>query len=274
MVQAAGSLLVGATYPFRALLVLRRSPRLWRYIVIPVVVNLVVGAAVYASLLYVGLQYIDALLADLSEWALAVGVLVHALLMVGLLVGIGFVLLRFGVVLGSPWYGRLSELVEEECTGEALAVEEGGGAGAVVREVGATLLFEVQKVLVLLVGLPVVGLNVVPGVGSVLAAAGWVTVGVVIVCLDFFDAPLSRRRVSFRVRLRVIRRSLPASGGFGLVCLGLMSIPFLNLLALPLCVTAGTLFFCERVRPALATIAGYEVCSCGSCRECCRQCPN
>ena len=45
----------------------------------------------------------------------------------------------------------------------------------------------------------------------------------------------------------MIRRSLPASAGFGLACLGLVSIPFVNLLSIPLCVAAGTLFFCDRI---------------------------
>jgi CysZ protein len=40
---------------------------------------------------------------------------------------------------------------------------------------------------------------------------------------------------------------MPASIGFSLVCLALIGIPFLNLLAIPLCVTAGTLFFCDRI---------------------------
>ena len=54
-----------------------------------------------------------------------------------------------------------------------------------------------------------------------------------------------------RARLGLIRRSLPASAGFGLVCLGLISIPLVNLLAIPLCVTAGTLFFCDQIWPDL-----------------------
>jgi CysZ protein len=70
----------------------------------------------------------------------------------------------------------------------------------------------------------------------------------VIACLDFFDPALERRRLAFRRKLGVIRRGLPASAGFGLVCFGLVSVPLVNLLAIPLCITAGTLFFVERLR--------------------------
>jgi CysZ protein len=79
-----------------------------------------------------------------------------------------------------------------------------------------------------------------------LGTAAGIVIGVTISCLDFFDPPLERRRLSFRAKLGYIRHHLPASAGFGLICLGLVSVPFLNLLAVPVCITAGTLFFCER----------------------------
>jgi CysZ protein len=73
-------------------------------------------------------------------------------------------------------------------------------------------------------------------------------VGVLIACLDFFDPALERRQLRFRRKLGVVRRGLPGTAGFGLVCFGLVSIPLINLLAIPLCITAGTLFFIERLR--------------------------
>ena len=48
-----------------------------------------------------------------------------------------------------------------------------------------------------------------------------------------------------------MRRALPASAGFGLVALALVSVPFVNLLAVPLCVVAGTLFYVDRIRGRL-----------------------
>jgi CysZ protein len=44
---------------------------------------------------------------------------------------------------------------------------------------------------------------------------------------------------------------LPASASFGFVCLALVSVPLINLLAIPVCVAAGTLFFCDRIQPWL-----------------------
>ena len=242
--------IAGLTYPFRALGLLARTPRLWSYILVPVLVNIAVGATLYLGLLLAGFRSIDAFVAGLPTWAAALGALLRALLVVGLLIVTGFVLVRFGVVLGAPWYTKLSNQLEWLQTGRVLP-EEPFGLGVIARDLGRALLFEIQKLLlVLAIGLGLLLLNLIPVIGQALAIAGGVALGATITCLDFFDYPLERRRLGFRHKLRLIRQSMPASAGFGLACLWLVSIPFVNLLSIPLCVAAGTLFFCDR----LATI--------------------
>ncbi len=238
----------GLTYPFRALRLLARTPSLWRYVLIPILVNILIGATIYAGLLFAGLRAIDAFAAGLPGWAGALDALLRALLVVGLLLATGFVLVRFGVVLGSPWYAQLSDRLELLRAGRVLP-ESGSGLGAALTDLGRALAYELQKLaLAVAIGLALLLLNFIPGAGQILSTAGWVALGALIACLDFLDYPLDRRRLRFRAKLGVIRRSLPATAGFGLVCLGLVSIPFVNLLSIPLCVAAGTLFFCDRVR--------------------------
>jgi CysZ protein len=227
-----------------------RAPRLWSYVLIPIAVNLLVGATLYAGLLLAGLRAVDAAVAGLPGWAAVFGALLRVLLVIGLLLATGFVLVRFGVVLGAPWYARLSSQIELLRVGQ-LPLEPEVGAAAVLRDLARAVGFELKKLaLVLLVGLGLLLLNLIPVAGQILATAGGVALGATIACLDFLDYPLERRLLSFRQKLGLIRRHLPATAGFGLVCLGLVSVPFLNLLAIPICVAAGTLFFCERIRPA------------------------
>ena len=246
-----GGLLAGAAYPFRALAVLNRAPQLWRYVLIPILVNIVVGVTVYLGLLLLGLRTIDGFVGGLPGWAAALGALLRVLLVIALLLATGFVLVRFGVVLGSPWYARLSEDLERIRTGWAPPAEP-LSIGGIVRDLARSLLFELKKLLlVVVVGLALLLLNLVPGAGTAIATGGWIALGATIAWLDFLESPLERRRMRFRARLGLLRRSLPASAGFGLVCLGLTSIPFVNLLAIPLCVAAGTLFFCDQIRPDL-----------------------
>ena len=258
-------LVAGATYPLRSLAVFRRTPRLWSYVAIPILGNFVVGFVLYGGLVFFGWESVEGLITNLSNWLdtliaqlpawlgllkyliIGIGFLLHLLLVVGLLLIIGFVLVQFGVLLGAPWYGQLSEQLEEIRTGQLHTLEVG-----IVRDISRALLFELKKlVLVVGVGLPLLLLNLAPGIGTLAATVGGVTLAATIVCLDFLDAPLERRRLSFREKLGIVFQSLPASASFSLICLGLVSVPLLNLLTIPLCVASGTLFFCDRIYPKL-----------------------
>lgn len=259
-------LLAGATYPFRVLAVFRRTPHLWRYVAIPILVNLVVGILLYAGLLFFGWETVESLILRLSNWLdsliinlptwlsflkftiVGLGFLLHFLLVVVLLLLTGFVFVQFGVLIGAPWYGQLSEQLEKLRFGELQIIEVN-----IVQEISRVLLFEVKKlVLAVGVGIGLLLVSLMPGIGTIIASVGGISLAALIVCLDFLDAPLERRRLSFREKLNLVFKSLPGSASFSLVCLGLVSIPLLNLLTIPLCVASGTLFFCDRIYPKLA----------------------
>lgn len=267
IVSAPIGLIAGFTYPLRAFTLLWQTPKLWGYVLVPVAINLIIGIGLYLSLLFPSLSGIDILVANLSlrfndlianlpPWlsflavlTVGIGWLLRILLVAGLLLIIGFLLVQFGVILGSPWYGQLSQQLELLRNGQ-LPAEEQMNLSSIFQDIKRAIGFELRKIQILVsVGIPLLVLNFIPGIGSILGSLGGVALGATLVCLDFLDAPLERRRLPFQEKLEIIRGSLPASGSFGLVCFGLVSIPLLNLLAIPLCVTAGTLFFCDRIWP-------------------------
>ncbi len=311
-----GGLLVGATYPLRAIGLLLQHRSLLKYVLIPIGLNLGIAIVVYSLLLTSGLHWVDQWIASLPELASELGqwhppavdwpslpwpqwawpswltlppiawpswlrlpqvslpqvslpqvslplialpgwlvdapievasFLLRIVLILVLLLVTGFVFLQFGFILGAPFYGKLSESIEQIRTGDVEIV-----AVSPWREVGRAILYEAKKlVLLVTVGVGLLVLQFLPGVGAVILAVGSVTIGACLTCLDFFDATMERRRLRFRQKLRVVRRSLPASAGFALVCFGLVNIPLINLVGIPLCVAAGSLFCCDRVLPGL-----------------------
>ncbi|ERT05382.1 etoposide-induced 2.4 family protein [Lyngbya aestuarii BL J] len=267
LLHAPVGLISGFTYPFRALGLFIRTPKLWGYVIVPVVINIIVGILLYVGLLFPGLNGIEVLVSNLDNqidtwvtnlptWlryldvsAVILGWLLRVVLVTALLFVIGFLLLQFGGILGAPWYGQLSEKLEELRTGKP-AVLPPNSFTSIFQDIGRAILFELKKlVLQLVFGLPLLLLNFLPVYGSILFTIGGVSLATTVVCLDFLDAPLERRRLKFREKLKMIRLALPASGSFALVCFGLITIPFLNLLAIPICVGSGTLFFCDRLWP-------------------------
>jgi CysZ protein len=255
----------GATYPFRTLGIFWRTPNLLGYLFFPIVVNIFMAIVLYASVLFFGWQFIQDLTVSLSQlldnltdnlpkWLslieyllIPLVLLLRFLLIIIPLLLVGFLLVQFGVLLGAPWYGKLSEQLEKIRTGSVQNIEVG-----IVKDIGRAILFELNKLrIIITVGLPLLVLNFLPGIGTLISSIGGILLTGTIVCLDFFDSPLERRRISFRDKLNIVRNSLPASAGFGLVCLVLIGIPLLNLLTIPLCVASGTLFVCDRILPKI-----------------------
>ena len=260
--------IAGATYPFKAFVMMVRNPKLWGYILFPVLVNAIVSIALYVGLLLPGLKGIDRLtltltarfsplLTDLPRWLSWLAVLdnvfeflLQIVLVLGLFLLTGFVLVQFGTVLGSPWYGQLSEELEKLRLGESF-VAPPGGLGNVVRDIWRAIAFELKKlVLAAGLGLLLLLLNFVPVLGTIAASMGGIAIAALTVGLDFFDASLERRRLRFREKLIALLTQLPASGSFSLACFFLCAIPVVNFLTIPLCVAGGTLFFCDRIWPA------------------------
>ncbi len=236
--------LQGASYPFRAIALLASTPRLWPYITIPMIVNAVVGVLLYVGLLIPGWNSIDGVMAALPAWLAVLEFVLRAVLVVGLVIVTALLLVQFGVVLGSPWYGQLSEQLEILRLGDVPS----SSGGNLISDIWRSLLFELKKLGLTLgvgCGLAIVGF-VLPGVGALIATVGSIILSVTMLCLDFFDPPLERRRLRFRAKLGTVLRYFPGSAGFGLLCLVFVSVPLLNLITIPICVAAGTLYVCDR----------------------------
>lgn len=253
--------LSGMSYPFRLLRLFKSNPGLLSYIIVPILVNIVVGIFLYVGLFFFGWQVtqlltnsiinrLDLLLADLPSWlnsldylVIFLGWLIRVILSILLLIITGFILVQFGVLLAAPWYGNLSEKIEKIRTNKVEIIEVG-----MVRDIWRAILFEMKKIVLILgCGLLIFLLSFIPILGAIISTVGGLTVTGTIICLDFFDGALERRRLKFRKKVSLVWKTFPASAGFALICLLLIGIPFINLITIPFCVGSGTLFVCDRI---------------------------
>ena len=261
-------LLTGASYPFRILIFFKQNPSLWSYIIIPLILNLILGIFFYLQLLrweaevfeiltLKGMTWLNQIVLNLPYWLQNLDIIFIFLieffkLLLGLilLVLTGFILAQIGFLLGMPWYSKLSEKIESIKLGKITIVEVD-----FLTEIKRALLYELKKIILLVfIGLPLFLCNFLPGFGTLVATIGGLSLTAILTCLDFWDQPLERRRLRFRDKLGLIAKSFPSSAGFGYMCLFLISIPLLNLVTIPLCVAAGTLFVCDRLLPRYGSI--------------------
>lgn len=252
----------GIGYPLLAIKFIANHKQLWQYLIIPIIINICVGISTYILLLNPSLKLFDSLTNNiiisvdkaidrLPEWSniliailLFISQIFKVILFFILLIIIGFIIVQFGSILGSPWYGKLSEKLEILYTGKLEIVEVN-----IVQEIFRAILFELKKLLlIIVVSVPLFLLNFIPAMGNLISLVGGITLTTTIICLDFFDATLERKRLHFREKLKFVWGKLPTTAGFGLICLTLISIPLLNLIIIPLCVSAGTLLVCDKNR--------------------------
>lgn len=249
----------GFLYHFFTLKILLDNPNLRKYLIIPVIINILVGIVTYICLLNPSLKIFDKLtnqliinsdkiIDKLPEWLnFIIGIIIFltfifkVILAIILLIIIGLIISQFGFLLGIPWYGKLSEKIEILKTGTLELIEIN-----IFQEISRAILFEIKKlILIILFSIPLFFINLIPSIGNFISLIGGIALTITIICLDFCDATLERKRLTFRQKLQFIWGNFPQTVGFGLTSLALISIPLLNLIVIPLCVCAGTILVCE-----------------------------
>lgn len=248
---------VGAGCFPAALRLLRASPRLWWWCVLPVVVNIatfVLAVAVFLANLDAVTEALRAWLeaADPAAWYqwLWVGPLrllswMLRWVLIGLLAVAVYVLFTLvGGILASPFLDVLSQRVEAIRTGRVRDETEPGLRGALAGGLRAALEEAKRTFLFVAIqgGLCLLGL--LPGL-QLPAALGALGVTVLFLSLDYSGYLLDRRGVPFRVRRRWVWQHRRAMLGFGTTAFLTFLVPGLNFLCLPLLVTAGTLLALE-----------------------------
>ncbi len=235
----------GLSLPIQSARVLIAHRRLWALAIVPALIHgaLLVGAIVlvftYAD---VAATWLWAPPAADSLWTGALRAMwygLYALIIVaGLITGYAATLLVSGVV-ASPFNDALSERAEE------LLRDDDTPEPASTRPFWREALSSLRATLLILVlyltlMVPVVLLNLLPGVGNVAATVLGTGIGAFFLALEFTDITLARHGYRLRQKLRLLRAHPGLTAGFGLGTSLLLWIPLLNILCVPIAVVGGT----------------------------------
>jgi len=232
----------GFRYPLAGLrLVLR--PRLRRYVILPLLVNIVVFALLFVAGLHYFQQFTDWLLPSGNSGWLAW--LREALWIVFGLAGLVLVFFTFSTLanlLGSPFNGVLAEAVECRFRGHSMAAQSWQQLALTVIPM---LRNELRKLrYFVLISVPVLLLFLLPGVNLV-APFLWAILGCWILVLQYLDYPMANHQQDFRQVRGWLRQHRALGLGFGAGMLLGTLIPGLNLIMMPVGVVAATLMWLE-----------------------------
>jgi CysZ protein len=238
---AARQFFVGAGLLGRGLGIILSSPKLLLLGLIPAVIT----GALYLTALVFLVDYLPDLAAtvtwfadDWSElWRGVIRVVGGAgVLGVALLLGI-LTFTAVTLLIGDPFYERISELVEDRFGGVPDEVEVGFwpslGRSLVdsLRLIGLSILFGVP--LFALGFIPVVGQTVIPVLGA--AIGGW------LLAVELTGVPFQRRGQRLRHRRAALAAQRPLSVGFGVAVFLSFLIPLGAILLMPAAIAGATL---------------------------------
>lgn len=238
-VHAAGA-------PLTAVGFIGRHRNLWWLAALPFLVNLALfGLLFWLSYTYLG-QWVQGLLpGGQGWWWQALTYLLLVLLVLALLALEVYLFAVVGRIVCEPFLELLTRRTER------LARNMPPGAPTVdsglLRDVLRVIRQSLMRLLLFLaVMLPLLLINLIPGLGGlVYSALAWLVTSFFL-ALEFMDYPLDRRGLRLRDKMAYVRGMGLGWLGFGSAVLVIGLVPVINFTLLPLAAVGGTLLYLER----------------------------
>lgn len=220
-----------------------------RYIVIPVLINIILALVIFRYglsgwIVQILIDHLDARLDAGWQWLVS---LANVIFNVVAFIMVSVIAVRIGTIIGSPFYGVIAERIDDKyLAGESVPHV------SVIQSIRNALWYESRK-LVLVAVISVIGfiIEFIPAIGVFIGSAFVLGSLTIVTLLDYTDVPLSRRGILFRQRFALFRRYLPEILGFAVVMVPLSTVPIINFLAVPLGITAGALLFVKYMKPTM-----------------------
>lgn len=237
--------MLGITCLVRGIGFVARRPRLWALGLLPALLTFVVLTGLVVVLGIFADDLVTWATPFANGWSRVVRDDVRVLIAIALvLLAVWVEVLVFvslTLVIGQPFYERLSHLVDRELGGAPAEPDEPWRRGA-RRAVGESLAVLVRT---LPAGLLVFLVGLVPAVGQVVSAVLGALVGGRFLALELMAPAAEHRGVYLRERLALARRHRLAVYGFGVPVFVLFLVPFASVVLMPGAVAGATLLVRE-----------------------------
>ncbi|PLX39967.1 MAG: hypothetical protein C0609_12790, partial [Deltaproteobacteria bacterium] len=243
MIGSFASLAKGFFTPFRGMKMMAKTPSLWPWVAIPIILN----TLLYAGFAWIYKNNLERWLDNFINtsdgfWSKLFYYVLASLLAVVLVVVVGYTFTMVGSLLFSPFNDVISEKVEKLYSGVdltepfSLSRTLSGAAIAFVAALKRIILYLLVFGIVVVIGL-------LPPFGTTFAAIVGPPVTFFFFAWEFFDYPMDRHRFRFADKRRGAFSNLWAFLGFGAGTTLLLMIPLAGLFLLPACVTGATMLF-------------------------------
>jgi CysZ protein len=224
-----------------------KTPTLWKFVVAPSLVALIIAAAIVWFCFGIGMGYADSLVAALPGWLSFIDGFVR-LIVIGTLLLAGYVMFIATTSLcTAPFCEMLSESVELSLGGEE---PPGFSLTRLLADLGRGLGHSLRRLLVFLVGNGVLFLAslILPLIGAAIFLVGGAWLSMRFMAYDTLDCVWARKSYSYEQKMSSLRQVRGRAYGVGAITALLLVVPVINLLAMPLGAIAATRLHVEEFR--------------------------
>ncbi len=223
-----------------------KQPGLRRFVVVPLLCNLVLFAgALMLAINYLSqlMQWVDASVPSWLDW---ISFLLWPLLIIAILVVFSFIFSAIMNWIAAPFNGLLAEKVEQLLTGKPLYT---GGAMDAVKDLPRVFGREWQKLkyylprallVLILFFIPIVGQTVFPVVWFIFSA--WM------MAIQYCDYPFDNHKVAFSDMKQALSKTRGSSMSFGVAVTLFSMIPIVNFIVMPVAICGATAMWVDKYR--------------------------
>ncbi len=213
------------------------KPGVRRFVIIPVLVNIIVfSALIWGG----GILFDDLMLRLLPEdsWLSHLSWILWPLFAITGVLVVFFTFTAVANLIAAPFNGLLAEKVEFLLTGKALS--DTSGWVQVIRDIVPSIMSELRKLLYFLLRAALLLiLFLIPGI-NVVAPFLWLAFNAWYLALEYMDFPMGNHNIRFKEQHRRLRKIRFNALGFGAGITLLMAVPGINFLAMPTAVAGAT----------------------------------
>ena len=237
------SAISGFFLPFQGLRLLF-SPGLRRFVAIPLLLNILI----FAALAYVAGIYFDEFM---DRWLPSQSWLEFLRWILWLLFAVAYALALFygftmiANLIAAPFNGILAARIEEKLTGTRPAEAD----ESLLKAVGPAIAGEIGKIVYFATrAIPLLLLFFVPGL-NILVSIGWVIFGLWFLAIEYADYPMGNHAIKPKAQREHLRRKRFRSLAFGAGVTVMMLIPILQFAAMPAAVAGATRLWVDNLKP-------------------------
>lgn len=229
-----------------------RMPGIRRFVVIPLLVNIVMLGGAFIWLFYRLGNWIPQLMAQIPDWLQWLSYLLWPLSVISIVLVFSYFFSTIANWIAAPFCGWLAEQLEGRLTGAPLP--DGGWLG-MIKDIPRIMKRELQKLgyyLPRAFGLLL--LYFIPGFGQTVAPLLWFLFSAWMLSVQYCDYPFDNHKVSFPQMRNALRQHKTANMQFGALVSLFTMIPVLNLVIMPVAVCGATAMWVDRYRTQLAQV--------------------